>query len=227
VARTLDPAAHELRREAFVEAAQRLITVKGYDQMSIQDVLDDLGASRGAFYHYFDSKAALRGAVLDRMVDAATDSVGPIVDDPKLSARAKLQGLFSGIARWKGERTDLLENVMSVWQADENALVREQYRQRTIRRLTPMLVRIVEQGQAEGSFDVADPPSTAKVLATLILGSTDTATALYFERRAGTVTFDDVVRQLTAFATAYERILGIPAGTWPITDRATLRQWFG
>jgi hypothetical protein len=74
---------------------------------------------------------------------------------------------------------------------------------------------------------VADPPSTAKVLATLILGSTDTATALYFERRAGTVTFDDVVRQLTAFATAYERILGIPAGTWPITDRATLRQWFG
>jgi hypothetical protein len=32
--RTLDPAAHALRRDAFVDAAQRLIQTKGYEQMS-------------------------------------------------------------------------------------------------------------------------------------------------------------------------------------------------
>src|SRR5207237_974181 len=71
VARTLNLAVHTVRREAFVEAAQRLMQSRGYQQMSIQDVLDELQASRGAFYHYFDSTQALLEAVIDRLLDAA------------------------------------------------------------------------------------------------------------------------------------------------------------
>jgi len=44
-------AAQAIRREAFVDAGLRLIQVKGYDQMSVQDVLDELDLSKGAFYH--------------------------------------------------------------------------------------------------------------------------------------------------------------------------------
>ena len=65
MARILNLAVHTVRREAFVEAAQRLMQSRGYQQMSIQDVLDELQASRGAFYHYFDSKQALLEAVID------------------------------------------------------------------------------------------------------------------------------------------------------------------
>ena len=84
MARTLNPAAHAVRREAFVDAAERLIQVKGYEQMSVQDVLDELDASRGAFYHYFDSKAALLDAVIERMVDAAIAEVEPARRRPGL-----------------------------------------------------------------------------------------------------------------------------------------------
>ena len=49
MARTLDPVAHAVRRDAFLDAAEALIRAKGYDEMSIQDVLDAVGASRGAF----------------------------------------------------------------------------------------------------------------------------------------------------------------------------------
>ena len=48
MARTVNVAVHAVRREAFVEAAQRLMQTKGYEQMSIQDLLDELDASRGA-----------------------------------------------------------------------------------------------------------------------------------------------------------------------------------
>ncbi|TMD86636.1 MAG: helix-turn-helix transcriptional regulator, partial [Chloroflexi bacterium] len=50
MARTLNAAVHTVRKEAFVDVAQRLMQTKGYQQMSVQDVLDELGASRGAFY---------------------------------------------------------------------------------------------------------------------------------------------------------------------------------
>ncbi|MDB5063897.1 MAG: TetR/AcrR family transcriptional regulator, partial [Chloroflexi bacterium] len=56
--RTVNVAAHRVRREAFLDVAQRLIQTKGYEQMSIQDVLDALDTSRGALYHYFGSKQA-------------------------------------------------------------------------------------------------------------------------------------------------------------------------
>src|SRR5437867_543136 len=108
MARTLDPAAHALRREAFVDAAQRLIQSKGYDQMSLQDVLDELDASKGAFYHYFDSRVALLEAVVERMVDAATEALLPMVADPDLPALQKLEGFFSGIAHWKTDRKELM-----------------------------------------------------------------------------------------------------------------------
>src|SRR5262245_27659100 len=106
--RTVNPASYTVRRDAFIDTAQRLIQAKGYEQMSIQDVLDELDVSRGAFYHHFESKAALLAAVVERMVVAATAALGPMLADSHLSALEKLSRLFSGIARWKAERKDLV-----------------------------------------------------------------------------------------------------------------------
>ena len=107
MARTVNQANRTIRRDTFVDAAQRLIASKGYEQMSIQDVLDALGASRGAFYHYFDSKAALLEAVLNRTVVEATANVERIQSDSSISALAKLSRLLTDIAEYKNERQDL------------------------------------------------------------------------------------------------------------------------
>ena len=108
MARTLDPAVHAVRREAFLDAALGLIQTKGYEEMSIQDVLDELDASRGAFYHYFEFEG---GAARRR--PRANDRDGPRdagarrrgSDD---TAIEKFEGIFTGIARWKGDRPDLV-----------------------------------------------------------------------------------------------------------------------
>ena len=125
MARTVDTEAHAVRRDTFVDAAQRLMQAKGYEQISIQDVLDEVGASRGAFYHYFASKTDLLEAVVTRIVDTALASVAPVVDDPALDAAAKLEGLFGGIAQWKMERTELMLALVRVWLSDENTLMRD------------------------------------------------------------------------------------------------------
>ncbi len=225
--RTLNPEAHALRRDAFVDAAQRLIQAKGYEQMSVQDVLDEVDTSKGAFYHYFDSKGALLDGVVERMTDAATATLAPLVADPGLSAPEKLRGVFTEIARWKGERTELVSAVLQVWQADDNAIVREKFRQGIVPRLAPLLATIVEQGRAEGTFTTGSPGPVARVLVALIQGLNEAAVELYFARQADTVTFEEVELELTAYANAFDRILGLPAGSFPMTDRATLQQWFG
>ena len=67
VARTRDPEVHALRRDEFVDVALRLMQTKGWAATSIQDVLAETGASKGAFYHYFSSKSDLLEAVIERI----------------------------------------------------------------------------------------------------------------------------------------------------------------
>ena len=227
MARTLNPESHALRRDEFVDVAQRLIQSKGYEQMSVQDILNALDTSKGAFYHYFESKSLLLEAVVDRMVEASIESLQPIVEHRELSALEKFEGVFSGIARWKGERTELLLAVMRVWLADDNAIVREKVRKGVGRTFGPLLERIVEQGRIEGTFNVTSSPDTAAVLVSLMLGANEAATELWFARQADTVTFEDVEDRFSAYRDAFERILGVPEHSLHIVDRSVLRQWYG
>jgi AcrR family transcriptional regulator len=227
MARTLDVAAHTVKKEAFVEAAQRLMQTKGYEQMSIQDVLDETDASRGAFYHYFNSKQELLGAMVDRIADQALATVEPVVDDPDLEAVPKLERFFGGIAQYKSDRKALMLEFIKVWKSDFNAIVREKVRYTVVARVTPILARIVKQGVVEGVFDVDSPEDTAGILMTLMLGFQDGATDLFLARQANEISYADAERALMSFAGAFERILGAVRGAVHIVDKKTLLEWFG
>lgn len=226
MARTLNPASHAVRRDAFLDAATRLIQTRGYEQMSIQAVLDEVDASRGAFYHYFDSKQALLDAVVDRMADGALASLEPLLSDPDLPALRKLQGIFLGLARFKAERKDLVLALIGVWLSDDNAIVREKYRRDVVTRLGPPLAAIVRQGQAEGTFTSSSADETARVLISLIQGAGEAATDLWVGRQAGTIPLEMVERFFDGYTEALERILGVPAGTITFADEPTIRMWF-
>jgi AcrR family transcriptional regulator len=227
MARTLDPVAHAVRREAFLDAGQRLIATKGYNQLSIQDVIDELSSSKGAFYHYFDSKAALLEGVVSRMVEGATASLAPAVADPGRSAPEKLDAVFAGLASFKADRRELILELMRVWRSDDNAVVRDHFRRGAIAAMTPLLATIIRQGVAEGSFTTTSPDHAARVLASLVLGANEAATDLFAAHQDGAVTFEEVERTLEAFAEAFERILGARPGSLAFANRTgVLREWF-
>lgn len=226
MARTLNPVAHAVRRDEFLDAAQMLIQTTGYDEMSIQDILDRAEASRGAFYHYFDSKAALLEALVERLTVAGTATILPVVDDPALGALEKFTRVFDGIARWKAERKELMLALLRVWYSDENALVRDKLRQQMLAVLTPVVGAIIEQGRGEGIFTAPSSVDTAQVILTLLYGAGDTASRLFFARQAREISFDDVRKRLDAYSFAVAQILGIPGGSLQIVDEHTLREWF-
>jgi AcrR family transcriptional regulator len=226
LARTVDLASHAVRREAFVAAGTRLFQTKGYEETSVQDILDDVGTSRGAFYHYFDSKTALLDGVVEQMVEAALQSVEPRLDDPGLTALERLQALFGGIAAWKTEHVDLALALTRVWLSDHNALVRDRFRRTVARRLVPRLTAIIAAGVAEGTFETGDPAGVAEVLMATLWGFNLRATELYLARQEGAISYDDVARTFEAYADAVDRILGAARGSFPRTDERLMRTWF-
>lgn len=224
--RTLDPQLHAVRRDSFVEVAQRLIQAKGYEAFSIQDVLDDLDASKGAFYHYFGSKADLLEAVVERMADAIELQWDEMLARPGLSARERLETLFTMTARWKNARRELVLGILEAWMSDDNAIVREKLRRLVARRMTRPLRAIIAQGIAEGEMTAKDPDRTALVVVTLVTGTSELAGELFVARQQGSVSYEEVERTFVAHTAALERVLGLPPGRLQLVDRETLELWF-
>jgi AcrR family transcriptional regulator len=227
MARTVDPVAHAVRRDAFLDAGQRLIQTKGYALLSIQDIIDEISASKGAFYHYFDSKADLLDGVVSRMVESAIASLAPAVADPHRSALEKLDAVFSGLASFKADRKDLILALLRVWLSDDNVVVREKLRRGVITRMTPLLAAIIRQGVAEGAFSTTSADHAARVFVSLVMGANEAAVDLFLARQAATVTFEEVEATLAAFGEAFERVLGARPGSLGFAGRsAVIREWF-
>ena len=62
-------------RERLLDSAQRLVLERGFTATSVDAVLSDAGATKGAFFHHFPSKNALGRALLERYAAADTESL--------------------------------------------------------------------------------------------------------------------------------------------------------
>lgn len=224
--RAVNPSRHAAKRDEFVDAGQRLIQTRGYEDFSIEDLLSEVGASKGAFYHYFGSKQDLLQAVVDRLVATVMAAVGSVVADERLSATDKLKAYFGRIATIKAEQSDFVLALLRVWYSDDNAIVREKMRREALRLVTPHLALIIRQGVGEGTFTLADPEPMARVVYTTLLDMGDEAGELFLKRQAGTVDYDTVRRRINTYQTALERLLGAPTGSLQLLDEQTIQLWF-
>src|SRR6266498_403138 len=216
------------RRNEILDAALRLVYSKGYDKMTIQDILDQLHISKGAFYHYFDSKVAVLEAVIERM---ATEQVKPmflsIVQDPQLPALEKLHQYFYMSTNWKTSNKAFLTELMQVWYSDENALARQKMLAGTVEHLGPFFTEIIRQGVREGTFSTPYPEVASAVTINLIH---DLAYASGQMLLSEEVKQSDNMRQVetlyAAYSDALERILGAPKGSMQFMAAEALKVWF-
>ena len=58
----------DAREEAILDAVNQLLSEKGYDLMTMDDVADAVGVAKGSLYKHFSSKEKLAGAVLSRLL---------------------------------------------------------------------------------------------------------------------------------------------------------------
>jgi AcrR family transcriptional regulator len=226
MARTVKEETYAIKRKEILDAAQRLVYTKGYEQMSIQDILNELKISKGAFYHYFGSKGDLLEALIDQMRQEAEPIILPIIDDSELSALEKLHRFFDTAARWKTARKDYILSLVNIWYADENAIVRKKIETTQIKWATPLLEKVICQGVEEGVFNTAFPDQIAELVLSLIYHIGDALVALIFSSQEKESEFARAEKMVAAYNDALERVLGAPAGSVNMIDGNTLRAWF-
>lgn len=71
-------------KKKIVSAAWRLFYEQGYDNTTVDDIVEESGTSKGSFYHYFDGKDALMGT-LAYVFDEKYEELIPALD-PNMGA---------------------------------------------------------------------------------------------------------------------------------------------
>jgi AcrR family transcriptional regulator len=225
MARTVDVAQHAARRDEILDAAQRLILSNGYERLTIQEMLDDLRISKGAFYHYFDSKSAVVEALTARLVGDSERALAPIIEDPEMGATKKLQAFFGEIIRWKSQRQNLFVAMLPVWYGPDNLAFRLLVDRESAKRLAPLLSAIVRQGVDEGRFATAHSDQAG----TIILAIVQALQEAMAERLLGAANRSPSAKNMVsthgAHMEAIERYLGVPVGTLNRVDARTVKSW--
>lgn len=138
----------EVTVERILDAATRLFLEKGYDNTTIQDIVNELdGLSKGAVYHHFKSKEEIMDAVSDRMF---------LANNPfeKVRSRTDLNGLEKireaiRINQSDEARTDI--TVQSIPLTRNPRLLVEMIESNR-RILTPYYLELLEEGNQDGSL---------------------------------------------------------------------------
>jgi len=228
MARIVNQEEHTAKRNEILDVAQQLIATIGYERMTIQDILDKLQISKGALYHYFDSKPALLEALTQRMVIEYEQALLPIIHDLDLSALEKLQRVFLTVIRSKATQRTFVAALLRVWYTDDIAIVGQKVDEALMSRLVPLLALTIRQGTQEGVFTPAYPDHISDVIWSLLRGLQETPARLllaYAPEQDEQQYIETVISVHTAYMDTLERILGIPSGSLYRADAETVKGW--
>lgn len=219
-------AAREARakRERIIDAAARLIHLRGYNSTSIQDILRATGIGKGNFYYYFASKEELGFAILDwqstRFAEGVLRKAFDGSGDPLEQINTYLD-LLLDLARKRGCRGGCPVGNLAQELSDTHEGFRRRL-ERTLEAWRAILERALRRAREEGRLrPEADPARLSQFLLAGIQGAILLAKA---RKDAGVLAdcFDELKAHLQAWTTASHRRL-LAAAPNPATFGAKRR----
>lgn len=144
----------------ILEVARRLFMEKGYDNTTIQDIVDQLGGlSKGAVYHHFKSKEEIMDAVCDQMFydNNPFEAVRQRTD---LNALEKLREAIR-LNQADESRVDMTIQVIPI---TRNPRLMAEMVESNRRVLTPYYLELLEEGNRDGSIHTEYAREIAELL---------------------------------------------------------------
>lgn len=141
----------------ILEVSKRLFLEKGYDNTKIQDIADELGMTKGAIYHHFESKEEIMNKLGETMfihnnpfeiVKKRNDLNGL----EKMKLAIKLNQSNEQMVELTNQALPLLENPQILAKMFES----------NYQNLLPYWLELIQEGQEDGSIKTDQPKELAE-----------------------------------------------------------------
>lgn len=151
----------------ILDVAMRLFVERGYEQTSMQNIIDELGGlTKGAVYHHFSSKEEIFLAAMGRVMAPGVERQRQIRDDENMTGIEKVRAMFSCSAR--GVDAPFFARADPELDPMKNPrMLALEYRDLFAASAREILLPAIEQGVADGTIQTKYPCELAEAICLL------------------------------------------------------------
>lgn len=190
----------EERKNEIMDVAERLFSVKGFDDTSTGDILAEVGIARGTLYYHFKSKEEILDAVIERMMGRMLARAKGLMKQKELPVWQRLTLMIRAM-QISGDWGDAL---MEQIHKPQNALMHQKVQERLLAGMNPLLTELIEEGVAEGICHTDYPAEVAEMTFLYVNSVFDDLAVLGEAERQ---------RKMAAFIYNLERLLQMEQGS--------------
>ena len=202
----------EDRRRTILETAERLFYARGFENTSVQDIIDALRFSKGGFYHHFESKLALLEAICEDRAQGAYELAEEAIVRCG-SPVEKLNALFQHATILQPDSIDFISLLVRVAYREDGALMREKMKQRQLALNLPLMREIVREGIARDVFFTPYPDQLPEMILRLGMQLTDEIAFQLAVDAQDPEILAAIFEKLKLYRHAMELLLGAPHGS--------------
>lgn len=207
------------RKKEFLKTSLELFAEKGYDKTTIQDIIDQMGVSRGTFYHYFSSKEDIIITIAREYVNGAIYLIKRIAEKRDLNAVEKINNLMESVNQYKAQQEEHRLTVKGIFSKEKNIKLERKIESAFKGDALKYLKKIIDQGIEEGSFDTINSRELTEFMLTAINSMNASIDELIYQKDnpESDLNCQEIINKLVEKLSFYEeifaRILNVREGS--------------
>ncbi|MDF2841403.1 MAG: TetR family transcriptional regulator [Clostridia bacterium] len=148
------------RKRDLMDMASMLFLSRGYEETSVNMIVEQLGVAKGTFYHYFKSKEEILEAVLESYLDQYAEGIKAFLEESSINGYEKLMFVLKNILSNNQGPEHLTKHV----EDNKNARLHQMLDEKFYEKFYPIIVEILRQGIGEKIFHLQYPEEITQVL---------------------------------------------------------------
>lgn len=148
----------EKRKLDLLQIAYKMFITRGYENTSVDDIIGEAGIAKGTYYYYFESKEQMLEEVIGMMIEQETEAASGVLE-ADMSVPKKIVGIISSVRPTEEESP-----IEGALMRPENIIMYDKIKHKLIEAVTPLIVKVVEQGINEGIFNCDNIPERVKMM---------------------------------------------------------------
>ena len=199
----------EKRKQELLKIAYGMFLSQGYENTSVDSIIEAAGIAKGTYYYYFESKDQMLEAVIEMMIENEVETARQILGSD-IPVPQKIVAIITSIKPAEAEQP-----IQDALMQPENVLMHDKVRKKLIEVVVPLLSEVVKEGVSKGIFACDNIPERVRML---LIISNDTFNDRKF-------TGNDIA----VFIDMTEKLLGADKGTmsfiYDLIDKSEMEVW--
>jgi AcrR family transcriptional regulator len=151
------------RRQDFLDIALELFYQKGFENTTINDIIEEAGVSKGAFYHYFNSKEEVLETIARQYVEKKLNVIEKIAGQDDLNSLEKINQISEDMFGFKMRHAEMRWKIYKIIARNNNIKLENQILEYSLELSRPIYHKIIMQGITEGTFHINYPEEATEL----------------------------------------------------------------